>query len=127
MTFDRVVELHGQTQLRAQLVSQLRGARLIRLGPSAQNERPSLKRKALDHMIAGYMGDVGYGYSLTVFREESGVSDGPVRTRGQPHGLRRRPHGRSRLGAMSQLQRSSVVARQRISLRPLVISPPCSR
>ena len=35
---------------------------------------------ALNHMIAGYLDTVSYGYSLTVFREESAVSEGHALT-----------------------------------------------
>ena len=73
------VPLPPQTQLRAQLVNQLKHDRVLRLGPPA-NERVTLRRMALNHMIAGYLDTVSYGYSLTVFREESAVSEGHALT-----------------------------------------------
>lgn len=67
----------AQTQLRAQLLSQLQRGQVLRLGPPA-GDKPSLRRRAVNHMIAGYLDAAAYSYSLSVFREESAVSDGPA-------------------------------------------------
>lgn len=70
---------HAQSQLRAQLLSQLQKGQIVALGPPP-GDRPGLKRHALNSLIADYMRTVQYNYSLSVFKEESGVESRPLLT-----------------------------------------------
>ncbi len=70
---------HPQSQLRAQLLSQLQKGQIVQLSPPP-GDRPGLKRHALNSMIADYFGTVNYAYSLSVFKEESGVESRPILT-----------------------------------------------
>ena len=64
-----------QSQLRAQLLAQLKRGKVIQLSP-APGDRPSLKRRALNHLIASYFAACPYSYSLTVFKEEAACGGG---------------------------------------------------
>ncbi|GFR48611.1 hypothetical protein Agub_g10522 [Astrephomene gubernaculifera] len=68
-----------KSQLRAQLLSQLQKGHIVQLGPPP-GDRPGLKRHALNSMIADYMSAVQYNYSLSVFKEESGMESRPLLT-----------------------------------------------
>ncbi|KAG2494257.1 hypothetical protein HYH03_007612 [Edaphochlamys debaryana] len=68
-----------KSQLRAQLLSQLQKGQIVQLGPPP-GDRPGLKRHALNSMIADYMRTVQYNYSLSVFKEESGIEPRPLLT-----------------------------------------------
>ncbi|KAG2450805.1 hypothetical protein HYH02_004642 [Chlamydomonas schloesseri] len=68
-----------KSQLRAQLLTQLQKGQIVQLGPPP-GDRPGLKRHALNSMIADYMRAVQYNYSLSVFKEESGVESRPLLT-----------------------------------------------
>lgn len=68
-----------QSQLRSQLLSQLQRGQLVQLGPPP-GDKPSLRRHALNSMVADYFGAVAYNYSLSVFKEESGTDARPVLT-----------------------------------------------
>ncbi len=70
---------NAQSQLRAQLLSQLQKGQIVALGPPP-GDRPGLKRHALNSLIADYMRTVQYNYSLSVFKEESGVESRPLLT-----------------------------------------------
>lgn len=71
--------LSMQGQLRAQLLSQLQKGQLAKVeGPPG--DKPSLKRKALNHLISDYLGASSYQYSLSVFGEEANVSGAPLMT-----------------------------------------------
>jgi hypothetical protein len=66
-----------QSQLRAQLLSQLQKGQIVQLGPPP-GDKPGLKRHALNSMIADYLAAVQYNYSLSVFKEESGLDSRPL-------------------------------------------------
>ena len=66
-----------QTQLRAQLLGQLQRGQVVRLAPPPGSEPPSLKRRALNNLVAAYLAAAEYGYSLSVFGEESGAAAAP--------------------------------------------------
>ncbi|MEW5300111.1 MAG: hypothetical protein WDW36_003065 [Sanguina aurantia] len=66
-----------KSQLRAQLLSQLQKGHLVKLGPPA-HDRPSLRRRVLNSLVAEYFGAANYSYSLSVFREEGGVEGTPM-------------------------------------------------
>ena len=68
-----------QSQLRANLLSQLQRGQLVQLGPPP-GDKPTLKRHALNSMIADYFTAVQYNYSMSVFKEESGIDARPVLT-----------------------------------------------
>ncbi|GIL76032.1 hypothetical protein Vretimale_5680 [Volvox reticuliferus] len=68
-----------KSQLRAQLLSQLQKGQIVHLGPPP-GDKPGLKRHALNSMIADYLAAVQYNYSLSVFKEESGVETRPLLT-----------------------------------------------
>ncbi|EFJ49212.1 basal body protein [Volvox carteri f. nagariensis] len=69
----------GQSQLRAQLLSALKKGQVVQLGPPP-GDKPGLKRHALNSMIADYLAAVQYNYSLSVFKEESGIEARPLLT-----------------------------------------------
>lgn len=75
-TIDLSCFSHTQTQLRAQILDQLKRDRVLRVGPPPG--QMSLQRTAVNHMIAGYLEDAEFNYSLTVFREETSLSQGHV-------------------------------------------------
>ena len=73
-----------QSQLRAQLLTQLQRGQILKLGPPP-GDKPSLRRRALNSMIADYLAEVRYAYSLSVFREESGLDAGTDKWAPQIH------------------------------------------
>ncbi|KXZ50853.1 hypothetical protein GPECTOR_14g105 [Gonium pectorale] len=58
----------------------LLSTRFRRAWPVWQPPRPGLQRHALNSMIADYLGKVNYNYSLSVFKEESGLESRPLLT-----------------------------------------------
>lgn len=72
----------AQSQLRAQLLSQLQKGHIVKLGPPA-HDRPSLKRRVLNSLVAEYFSAAKYAYSLSVFREEGGVEGAPLLEEGE--------------------------------------------
>ncbi|GLC50250.1 oxidative DNA demethylase [Pleodorina starrii] len=72
-------EFKKKSQLRAQLLAQLQKGHIVQLGP-LPGDKPGLKRHALNSMIADYLAAVQYNYSLSVFKEESGVESRPLLT-----------------------------------------------
>ena len=68
--------------MRAQLLSQLQKGQVLTVGPPP-SDKPSLKRKALNSMIADYLDAAAYQYSLSVFAEEANTSGAPRLTEGE--------------------------------------------
>ncbi|KAJ9514459.1 hypothetical protein QJQ45_016198 [Haematococcus lacustris] len=59
-----------KSSLRAQLLQQLQHGKMLAIKPSA-GDKLSLKRRALNSMVADYLRAASYQYSLSIFTEES--------------------------------------------------------
>ncbi|KAJ9514636.1 hypothetical protein QJQ45_028337 [Haematococcus lacustris] len=59
-----------KSSLRAQLLQQLQHGNMLAIKPSA-GDKLSLKRRALNSMVADYLRAASYQYSLSIFTEES--------------------------------------------------------
>lgn len=70
----------SQSQLRAQLISQLKKGQLLRLEPPGAEHPPAggLKQRALNSMLLDYLKSAQYTFTLSVFSEESGAGCGAV-------------------------------------------------